>query len=127
MAATPERVRDGLNSEPELLAANPRARILIVQGPYRKAALRGRWEEWLVSAGRLPVFRELATGWVPDGAHVLAHSGDSGWTVWSARRRSDRSYALAIDAAFTQKSDTWRADWALSQRRPRLIRRILEA
>jgi hypothetical protein len=107
VGGTPSEVREGLGYELSMLAATPTPRLLVVQAPYRKRELARRWHKFVRQACHLPLFAPLAEPWVQEGALVVSHDRARGWTAWGSTKRTDRSYALAIDAALNEQIPIW--------------------
>lgn len=99
LSATPDSVREGFGWEIDLVANRlPHGRVMVVVGPWR-GGLRRRWEAFRSHIAALPFFAQLATADLPDGLLVAAHSRQWGWSSWGATRRTDVTYAVAIDHA----------------------------
>lgn len=111
ISGTPAQVRPGLTDELAMLGDDLTARIMVIQAPYRKEDLQRRWAGFLERSCPLPLFAPLAGTWIFEGTHVIAHSAARGWAAWGASTRTDRSYALAIDAAFRDRMPEWLAAW----------------
>ncbi|GAB2984222.1 hypothetical protein [Actinotalea caeni] len=99
LSATPDSVREGFGWEIDLVAHRlPHGRVMVVVGPWR-GELRRRWEAFRQHVAALPFFAGLARPDLPDGLLVAAHTGGWGWCAWGATRRTDVTYAVAIDHA----------------------------
>lgn len=99
LSATPDSVREGFGWEIDLVAHRlDHHRVMVVVGPWRRQLAR-RWEAFRSYVATLPFFAPLATAALPDGLLVAAHSDRWGWAAWGATKRTDFSYAVAIDHA----------------------------
>lgn len=115
VGGTPSEVREGLAFELSVLAAAPQPRLLVVQAPYRRDDLTRRWSGFLRQAARLPLFAALLGEWVQEGTLMLTHDNTRGWIAWGARWRTDRSYALALDAALSEEIPLWYQEFGQRQ------------
>lgn len=107
VGGTPTEVRKGLAYELSMLAAIPAPRLLVVQAPYRRPELTRRWHGFLRQTVHLPLFSPLSGPWVQEGTLLATFDHLRGWTAWGARKRTDRSYTAAIDAALAEEIPIW--------------------
>ena len=111
VAATPDRVRDGLLWElVQLSDAERRPRVLLVTAPWPRAQLLARWEGFLAAASRLPLFAALAARDFPSGVQVMTFTTEDGWRGYGSSRRWDWTYAAALVAAVEAAAPAWERD-----------------
>ena len=108
LSATPGEIRPGYGWELELIATGiSHQRVMVVLGPWPLGQLRRRWTQFCDAIAHVPFFAPITLPWVPDGVHVLAHAPRLGWHAFGARRRSDWTYAVAIDEATRAYLPEW--------------------
>lgn len=99
LSATPDSVREGFGWEIDLVAERlGHTRVMVVVGPWRSQLAR-RWEAFRAYIAERPFFADLATAAFPDGLLVAARTQQWGWRAWGAERRTDVTYAVALDHA----------------------------
>jgi len=99
LSATPTSVREGFGWEIDLVANRlDHGRVMVIVAPWRGQLTR-RWEAFRSYVSSLPFFTGLVSASLPDGLLVAAHTSRWGWTSWGATRRTDVTYAVAIDHA----------------------------
>ncbi|GAB2622213.1 hypothetical protein [Pseudactinotalea suaedae] len=99
LSATPSSVREGFGWEIDLVANRlEHGRVMVVVAPWRGQLAR-RWEAFRSYVSSLPFFADLASASLPDGLLVAARTSRWGWSSWGATRRTDVTYAVAIDHA----------------------------
>ncbi|WP_420114997.1 hypothetical protein [Pseudactinotalea sp.] len=105
LSATPDSVREGFGWEIDLVASRLRhRRVMVIVGPWRGQLAR-RWEAFRSHIAALPFFADLARSDLPEGLLVAARSEQWGWASWGATRRTDVTYAVAIDHALHALKD----------------------
>lgn len=105
LSATPDSVREGFGWEIDLVASRlQHRRVMVIVGPWR-GQLKRRWEAFRSYIATLPFFADLARSELPEGLLVAAHSEQWGWASWGATRRTDVTYAVAIDHALHALKD----------------------
>lgn len=108
LSATPGEIRAGYGWELDLIANRiTHQRVLVVLAPWRLSQLRRRWTQFCMAVSHVPLFAPITMPWVPDGVHVIAHSARLGWHAWGATRRTDWTYAVAIDEATRAYLPEW--------------------
>lgn len=99
LSATPDSVREGFGWEIDLVAGRlGHTRVMVVVGPWRSQLTR-RWEAFRAYIAQRPFFADLASADLPDGLLVAARTRAWGWRAWGAERRTDVTYAVALDHA----------------------------
>ncbi len=111
VSATPSQVNDGFATELKMLAeCIGHGRIILVFGTGPKAVLHNRFGAFLRAVSAYPLFQDLASGWISDGALVLVHTPADGWGTWrgwGAERRTAWTYTAAIGAAVAYAQEAW--------------------
>jgi hypothetical protein len=111
VSATPAEINDGFEWELRKLAEEvEHGRIILIFGTGRKAELHRRFGTFLSTVRTYPLFQDLASGWITDGALVLVHvpaDGWGSWRGWGAERRTAWTYTAAIGAAMAYAEQAW--------------------
>jgi len=111
VSATPLEMKQGLADEMNKLATKvEHGQIILVFGTGTKAALHQRFGDFLDAVRHYPLFQDLASGWLSDGALVLVHVPADGWGTWygwGAERRTAWTYTAAIGAAMAFAEEAW--------------------
>ncbi len=111
VSATPLEMKDGLADEMRKLATEvEHGHIILVFGTGTKAALHQRFGGFLNAVRHYPLFQDLASGWLSDGALVLVHVPAEGWGTWygwGAERRTAWTYTAAVGAAMAYAEQAW--------------------
>ena len=111
VSATPLEMKQGLADEMKTLAEKvEHGHIILVFGTGTKAALHQRFGAFLNAVRHYPLFQDLASGWLSDGALVLVHAPAEGWGTWygwGAERRTAWTYTAAIGAAMAFAEEAW--------------------
>ena len=111
VSATPLEMKRGLADEMKTLAEKvEHGHIILVFGTGTKAALHQRFGAFLNAVRHYPLFQDLASGWLSDGALVLVHAPAEGWGTWygwGAERRTAWTYTAAIGAAMAFAEEAW--------------------
>jgi hypothetical protein len=111
VSATPAQMGDGFAAELEMLARDVgHGRIVLVFGTGKKEDLYRRCGTFLSTVRAYPLFQDLLSGWLTDGALVLVHSPADGWGTWrgwGAERRTAWTYTAAIGAAMAYATEVW--------------------
>jgi hypothetical protein len=111
VSATPLQMKVGFAAEMKTLAEKvEHGRIILVFGTGGKAALHQRFGAFMNAVRYYPLFQDLASGWLSDGALVLVHVPADGWGTWygwGAERRTAWTYTAAIGAALAFAEEAW--------------------
>ncbi|MDQ2813955.1 MAG: hypothetical protein M3Z75_19335 [Actinomycetota bacterium] len=116
VSATPAQISregrgKGFNEELRMLAERAEhGHIILVFGTGKKEELHRRFGAFINAVRSYPLFSDLASGWISDGALVLVHvpaDGWGSWIGWGAERRTAWTYTAAIDAAMTYSKQAW--------------------
>ena len=118
VSATPEHISwkkgergQGFGTELRMLAEHAEhGHIILVFGTGKKEVLHRRFRAFMYAVGSYPLFRDLASGWISDGALVLVHVPADGWGTWvgwGAERRTAWTYTAAIGAAMAYAEKAW--------------------
>jgi hypothetical protein len=111
VSATPRQINEGFATELKMLAERvEHGRIILVFGTATKATLHKRFGAFLSAVSAYPLFQDLASGWISDGALVLVHTPADGWGTWrgwGAERRTAWTYTAAIGAAMAYAEEAW--------------------
>ena len=113
VSATPLEMKEGFAEEMKTLAEKvEHGRIILVFGTGEKAALHQRFGAFMNAVRNYPLFQDLASGWLSDGALVLVHVPADGWGTWygwGAERRTAWTYTAAIGVAMAFAEEAWAA------------------
>ena len=118
VSATPEHISwkkgergEGFGTELRMLAEHAEhGHIILVFGTGKKEVLHRRFGAFIDAVGSYPLFSNLASGWISDGALVLVHVPADGWGTWvgwGAERRTAWTYTAAIAEAMTYAEKAW--------------------
>lgn len=111
VSATPAQINGGFAWELYTLANDvEHGRIILVFGTGKKAALHQRFGAFMSTVRTYPLFQDLASGWISDGALILVHVPADGWGTWhgwGAERRTAWTYTAAIGAAMAYAEEAW--------------------
>ena len=111
VSATPLEMKEGFAEEMKTLAEKvEHGRIILVFGTGEKAALHQRFGAFMNAVRNYPLFHDLASGWLSDGALVLVHVPADGWGTWygwGAERRTAWTYTAAIGVAMAFAEEAW--------------------
>ena len=114
VSATPRKVTCGLLTELEILAeALHHRRIILILGPSRRrSTVSASWGRFCAAAERWRVFANLLPLGANGTTQVIALHPEFGWMAWGARKRSEWTYAAAIDELIHAAQNVWRVDYA---------------
>lgn len=116
VSATPAQISrkgpgEGFDTELRMLAERAEhGRIILVFGTGTREVLHRRFGDFMDAVRCYPLFSDLASGWITDGALVLVHVPAAGWGTWigwGAERRTAWTYTAAIDAAMAYAEEAW--------------------
>lgn len=111
VSATPAQINGGFAWELDTLANDvEHGRIILVFGTGKKAMLHQRFGAFMSTVRTYPLFQDLASGWISDGALILVHVPADGWGTWygwGADRRTAWTYTAAIGAAMAYAEEAW--------------------
>ena len=111
VSATPMRINPGFAWELYTLAHDvEHGRVILVFGTGRREALHHRFGAFVSTVRTYPLFKDLASGWIGDGALVLVHVPADGWGTWygwGAERRTAWTYTAAIGAEMAYAEEAW--------------------
>jgi hypothetical protein len=116
VSATPAQISregrgEGFDKELRMLAERAEhGHIILVFGTGKKEVLHRRFGAFMDAVRSYPLFSDLASGWISDGALVLVHVPADGWGTWvgwGAERRTAWTYTAAIDAAMAYAQIAW--------------------
>jgi hypothetical protein len=111
VSATPAQINPGFAWELYTLAKDiEHGRIILVFGTGTKEALHQRFNAFANTVSTYPLFQDLASGWISDGALILVHVPADGWGTWrgwGAERRTAWTYTAAIGAAMSYAEEAW--------------------
>jgi hypothetical protein len=101
----------GFDKELRMLAERAvHGHIILVFGTGKSQVLHRRFGAFMAAVRSYPLFNDLASGWISDGALVLVHVPADGWGTWvgwGAERRTAWTYTAAIDAAMAYAEKAW--------------------
>jgi hypothetical protein len=111
VSATPAQINGGFAWELYTLANDVgHGRIILVFGTGKKAMLHQSFGAFMNTVRTYPLFQDLASGWISDGALILVHVPADGWGTWrgwGAERRTAWTYTAAIGAAMAYAEEAW--------------------
>jgi hypothetical protein len=117
VSATPAQITrekgrgKGFDTELRMLAERAEhGHIILVFGTGKREMLHRRFGAFMDAVRSYPLFSDLASGWISDGALVLVHVPADGWGTWvgwGAERRTAWTYTAAIDAAMAYAERAW--------------------
>lgn len=110
--ATPPTINPGLQWEIELLGERlTHGRLIVVIGPYPALESARRATGFLMATGLRGWFAGLHLD-LRRGVMIAARSTRGHWRFYGATKRTDISYALAIDEAMRDADSEWAAEIA---------------
>lgn len=111
VSATPAQINGGFEWELRTLASDvEHGHVILVFGTGKKAELHRRFGAFLGAVRTYPLFQDLGSGWISDGALILVHVPADGWGTWygwGAERRTAWTYTAAIGAAMAYADEAW--------------------